>query len=302
MSMSNARARLLDIAHKLDRRLLPALSTLLVILTIGLVIRWLPGEWTLSTGRAHMLSTPTVASPDVSAPLPKGAANMAAAMDKDWRMSSIDAPADPATNPAAHVLQQGEGQLKILFEHGGVLLQSGQYQAALDALRLAEALSPTLPEIQVNLGFALYELGRYKEALLHLDRATALRPMQANAYYAAALAYEGLGELAAAVGAMRSYLHLSAQHGDDERSRLFAVKARAALWEWDARLGRATTKPAEATVQPSIIPPTIRARLHTGTLSGPFYGNKAAPRRAEEGPIRDARPGSAPAAGLPVTH
>ncbi len=268
MSTFKTRAVMPAAARKLDRRLVPGVFTVLIILTIGVVIRWLPGEWTLSTGRDDVVLARDAAVGGVTPPLPESVAGEAVPMNRDWRISGLDAPVDPALNPAAHVLQQGEQQLKILFEHGGLLLQSGQPQAALDALRLAEALSPTLPEIQVNIGFALYELGRYKEALLHLDRATALRPMQANAYYAAALAYEGLGELEGAVGAMRSYLHLSAQQSGDERSRSFAVKARAALWEWEARLGRPDNTPIKASSLPSIIPPTIRARLNPGSLSG----------------------------------
>ncbi len=80
----------------------------------------------------------------------------------------------------------------------------------------------------MNLGFALLGAGRAAEARTAFDRATALRPAQANAYYGLALAHEASGDLAVATGAMRSYLHL-AKHEDPKH----LARARAALWEWE---------------------------------------------------------------------
>ena len=47
-------------------------------------------------------------------------------------------------------------------------------------------------------------------------------------YYGLALAHEADGDLPAAMGAMRAYLHLSPA---DDKHR---AKARSALWEWEA--------------------------------------------------------------------
>ena len=101
MLMFNARSRLLAVVHKLDRRILPVISTVLVILAIGLLIRWLPGEWTLSTGRDGVVFVPEVAPGDVSTPRSMDAAVVAASMKKDWRISGIDSSADPASSRAA---------------------------------------------------------------------------------------------------------------------------------------------------------------------------------------------------------
>jgi Flp pilus assembly protein TadD len=93
-------------------------------------------------------------------------------------------------------------------------------------------LAPSIPEVHVNMGFALVGLGRHREARDFFASAIELRRSQANAYFGLALAEEGNGDLAAAQGAMRSYLHLS--RADDPHR----TKARAALWEWEAARGR----------------------------------------------------------------
>ena len=48
-----------------------------------------------------------------------------------------------------------------------------------------------------------------------------------NAYWGLAVSLEGLCDIAGAMGAMRTYIHLAP--ADDP----FLVKANAALWEWE---------------------------------------------------------------------
>ena len=54
-----------------------------------------------------------------------------------------------------------------------------------------------------------------------------LRPTQVNAYWGLAVSLEGLCDIAGAMGAMRTYVHLAP--ADDP----FLIKANAALWEWE---------------------------------------------------------------------
>lgn len=119
------------------------------------------------------------------------------------------------------------------FARGVQLLQQQDAAGAVRALHRVLQLAPRLPEAHVNLGFALLDLGRAKEARTAFDAATELRPGQANAYYGLALAHEALGELDAATGAMRSYLHLARDATPEQQRR-----ARAALWEWDQQRRR----------------------------------------------------------------
>ena len=129
-------------------------------------------------------------------------------------------PSEPATG--------ADDALQPRFDAAVALLQSRRFDAAVAAWREVAAAAPQLPEAQVNLGFALLGAGRAAEARTAFDRATALRPAQANAYYGLALAHEASGDLAVATGAMRSYLHLAKNEDPKHLAR-----ARAALWEWE---------------------------------------------------------------------
>ena len=73
-------------------------------------------------------------------------------------------------------------------------------------------------------------LRRYAMARDFFNVAIDLNLHQLNAYYGLAVALEGLRDLPGALGAMRSYVHLS--KADDA----YLTKANAAIWEWDAEL------------------------------------------------------------------
>ena len=106
------------------------------------------------------------------------------------------------------------------------MLHAGQNKYALAALQRVLELAPQMPEAHVNAGFALVELGKPALAADHFQTAIDLRPGQANAYYGLALVYESADDLASALGAMRTYVHLSPP-GLPHRRR-----ALAAIWEW----------------------------------------------------------------------
>lgn len=129
----------------------------------------------------------------------------------------------PATRAAAH-----DAEVRRRFDAAVVMLHARQYEHAATALHRVLALAPTMPEAHVNMGYALLGLQRPKAARDFFDSAIALDASQANAYHGLALAWEAMGDLAMATGAMRSYLHL-ARHERPEHLR----RARAALWEWE---------------------------------------------------------------------
>ena len=79
---------------------------------------------------------------------------------------------------------------------------------------------------------------RYGAARDFFDGAIALRREQVNAYYGLAVALDGLHDRPGAIGAMRTFVHLS--DPDDPYLR----KAQAALWEWEAE--PIATGPAKA--------------------------------------------------------
>jgi tetratricopeptide (TPR) repeat protein len=129
----------------------------------------------------------------------------------------------PVPSPMPH-----DVEVRRLFEAAVVMLHAKRHEEAATALHRVLTYAPRMHEAHVNMGFALLGLNRPKEARDFFEGATALSPMQANAYYGLALSFEAQGDLASATGAMRSYVHLAR----DERPEHLA-RARAALWEWE---------------------------------------------------------------------
>lgn len=137
---------------------------------------------------------------------------------------------DPQRDPAGHAAQSREREIESRFQQAAIMLHAGQHEHAAAALHRLLELAPQMPEAHVNMGFALVGLKRHAAARDFFATAIELNPLQANAYYGLALAADELGDRPAAVGAMRSYLHLA----QDEDPRHLG-KARAALWEWESQ-------------------------------------------------------------------
>ena len=134
---------------------------------------------------------------------------------------------NPNSDPERHAKAARQAEIEQRFQQGVLMLHSHQYEHAVTAFHRVLELEPQLPEAHVNMGYAMLGLQRYEVARSFFESATALRPMQANAYYGMALAYRGLSDKPAAIGAMRTYLHLA--KADDA----FMDKAKAALAQWE---------------------------------------------------------------------
>ena len=127
---------------------------------------------------------------------------------------------------AEHVaLKRGE-EVGRRFARGVTLLNERQYAGAANELHRLLELAPEMPEAHVNMGFAMIGLQRYPVAKSFFEVAIQLRANQVNAYYGLALALQGAHDLPGAIGAMRSYVHLS-QAGDP-----YLPKANAMISEW----------------------------------------------------------------------
>lgn len=131
-----------------------------------------------------------------------------------------------------HQRSMQKAELRQRFDQAVVMLHAREYEHALTALHRVMQLAPDMPEAHSNMGFALLGLRQADAARASFMAAIDLRPQQANAYYGLALAEEARNDYEAALGGMRAYLHL-APAGDTHVAR-----ARAALWEWESRLGR----------------------------------------------------------------
>lgn len=114
-----------------------------------------------------------------------------------------------------------------LFNNAVNDLRKRRYRQAIEGFREVLKTAPTMPEAYVNIGFANLELKQYEQAKQAFNTALDLRTGQVNAYWGLAVSLEGLCDIPAAIGAMKTYAHLAKQDAP------YLKKANAALWEWD---------------------------------------------------------------------
>ncbi len=156
-----------------------------------------------------------------------------------WRPSTAASAIAPQRARPASSWTTAEDEIAGRFEQAKLMLHARRYDYAAAALRRLLQLAPTMPEAHVNMGFALLGQQQFAAARDFFKSALQLHAGQTNAYYGLAVALEGLCDLSGAVGAMRTFLHLTPV--PDRYTR----KARAALWEWQAAGARDTTTAAE---------------------------------------------------------
>ena len=133
-----------------------------------------------------------------------------------------------------------EEQINKRFQEGAVMLHAKQYKYAATAFQWVLNRKPNLPEANVNMGFAMLGLGKFKVAHDFFARAIALKATQTNAYYGLAMALEHLQDIQGARGAMRSFIHLS------KADNPYLAKARAALWSWESNQTNPTPQTQES--------------------------------------------------------
>ncbi|WP_431856903.1 tetratricopeptide repeat protein [Azospirillum sp.] len=162
----------------------------------------------------------------------------------------VEAPPAPASAPApasgpapAAAPAPGDDAFRDHFTAGVEYLRQGRPHEALVSFNAASHLRPHVPEVFVNIGFAQATMGKHGDAAEAFDRALQIKPDQTNAYFGLAVALEGMGRLEEALGAMRTFEHLTPR--EDEKFRVLAASA---IWEWSATLEarRAEARPPDA--------------------------------------------------------
>jgi len=134
---------------------------------------------------------------------------------------------DIVNQPMPDVAEPAPGSnTSVLFDRAVTDLRKRHYRQAIESFRKVLKSSPTMPEAYANIGFAHIELKQYELAKQAFNTTLELRPGQVNAYWGLAVSLEGLGDIPAAMGAMKTYVHLA--RPDD----VYLKKANAALWEW----------------------------------------------------------------------
>lgn len=201
-------------------------EALTVILSVAVVVAIVSLMTSLSTWEASRTQVSAAQGYSIPAHLRQTPAAMAPSLSPEQgaQQAFRGALNEPQTERERQVMER--------FQQAIALMHARRYDYAITALDAVLALSPNMPEAYVNMGYAFLELEEFGPARGAFEKALEIKLDQVNAYYGLAIAFEGQKQFEAALGAMRSYIHLS--QPDDP----FLAKARAALWEWEAQLGR----------------------------------------------------------------
>lgn len=163
---------------------------------------------------------------------------------------------------SATVVTDGH-DFKHIFLQAAHMLAAGHHQEAIAELERARELRPRQPEIYVNLGFAKLVAGDSRAAEQYFRTALDLRPGQVNAYFGWAESLEALGDIEAALGAMRTFIHLAAE--DDP----FLRRAHSAVWEWSETLSRRPIIPSTVEPAPDNMPILRQIEQNDPAISDP---------------------------------
>lgn len=158
--------------------------------------------------------------------------------------------ADPRVDPEGHVRQARAQQGAELLAQAEKMIEAGRFADAVEQIDRAGPLAPDNPRAYEQMGRALQGTGDAAGARFFYERAIDLDPRFADAYFGFASASEDLGDLEAALGGMRSFLHVV---DNPDPYRLKVARARSAIWEWESQLGRGPWGPTRG------IPPGFTA-------------------------------------------
>ena len=136
-------------------------------------------------------------------------------------------------------IDAGEGSAKLYFERGVARMAQGNKDGALDDLRKVNSIQED-PAALLLAGSIELQLARWAEAEKDLARSVALDPKNARAWASLAQARIALRDLPGATAAYEKAAALA--------------PADAYVKEVGDRLARATPRPADAPLQPSVAP------------------------------------------------
>jgi hypothetical protein len=157
---------------------------------------------------------------------------------------------DPQRDPEGYRKWERDKEAKGILRKAAAALEAKRYDEAIGIMNSSVEVLKGRPESYVLIGKALIGKKDYAAARDFMNAAIDRDPAFADAYFGYAVASEELGELDSALGAMRAYLHTEK---NPDPYRLKMAQARAAIWEWEAKLGRGEWGPTKG------IPPGFTA-------------------------------------------
>jgi tetratricopeptide (TPR) repeat protein len=150
-------------------------------------------------------------------------------------LESQTAPAASGTKKAlAPKVAEATGPAKIL-QAAAAQIEAKRFDAAITSLNDARTRVQGDPQSYLLMARALEGKADYDTARDFYSAAIDRNSYLADAYFGFATTSEKMGDLEAAIGGMRNFLHV--QPNADPK-KLQIVQARSAIWEWESKLGR----------------------------------------------------------------
>jgi len=122
------------------------------------------------------------------------------------------------------VLRRQPNHFDALHRLAVIAAQTGQTERAAELFKRAIKLNSTVPPVHRNVGMALFELKRFREALASYDKAIALKPDYAECYNSRGLALQELKRPAEALVAYDKAIALSPKFSEAYFNRGLALQ------------------------------------------------------------------------------
>ncbi|MGE5652545.1 MAG: hypothetical protein ACM34A_20320 [Bacillota bacterium] len=229
-------------ATKRDYRLAALLAVTAGTVALGYLVSLMPGRGVTATSAAPP-SAASPAKPGLSALPATPAEARRAAAEEDPEPEELPVSSSKATDPKAE-------ETKKILKETREKIRAKRYDEAIAFLHAAREQVQHDPRSYMTMARALEGKGDYSTARDFYAAAVDKDPYLADAYFGFATASEALGDLEAAIGGMRNFLHVQPKP-DPERLKI--VQARSAIWEWESKLGRGAWGPTKG------IPPGFTA-------------------------------------------
>lgn len=218
---------------KRDYRMAALALAIAGTLALGSLLSLLPGRGVVA---------PTLDVPVVSAtPKPADFSSLSETSAQVDR-ASAELLLEPATSGTEKDLDPKTLEMNDVLNQAKEKIRAKRYDDAIRSLTQDREKIQQSPQSYVLMARALEGRKDFDAARDFYKAAIDRDPYLADAYFGFATASEALGDLEAALGGMRNFLHVQP---NPDPQKLKIVQARSAIWEWESKLGRGPWGPTK---------------------------------------------------------
>jgi tetratricopeptide (TPR) repeat protein len=210
-------------------------------LVLGYLLSLMPGR---------DVSKPTVAAPTAAASPKLANFSSLAATPAQVERAASELLLEPAPAGDVKGLDPKTAEVNTILNQAREKIRAKLYDDAIRSLAQEREKIQQNPQSYVLMARALEGKKDFDTARDFYKAAIDKDPYLADAYFGFATTSEALGDLQAALGGMRNFLHVQP---NADPQKLNIVQARSAIWEWESKLGRGPWGPTKG------VPPDFTA-------------------------------------------